>query len=107
MGKKTLTAIQRMQCAISNHTPRFRGVLRMVGQKVNAGVTIRDWIQLVIGLFVGIVMIPIVEEVVRTTNTTPWDFTGSSGAIVLFQLIPFIFIASVITWFVLKAFGKI
>lgn len=71
-----------------------------------AGATISNWVEMVIGIFVGVIMIPIVEEVIRTTNTTAWNFTGSSGAITLFRLIPFMFIAGVIVWFVGKIFHK-
>lgn len=69
-------------------------------------VTIKDFITLVVGLFVGIIMIPIVEEQVRTTNTSAWSFTGSIGAIVLYRLIPFLFITGILVWFAGKLFGK-
>lgn len=98
-----MTAIQRMQIAIMRKMPTTLNIRLAKG---DIGVTIKDWIGLVIGLFVGIIMIPIVEEQVRTTNTTAWDFTGSAGAITLFRLMPFIFIAGVLIWFVGKLFGK-
>jgi len=80
--------------------------MHMASRGGTVSVTVSEWVKLVIGIIVGIVMIPIIEFEIRSTNTTAWNFTGSTGAITLFRLIPFIFIAGVIIWFIGKLFGK-
>jgi hypothetical protein len=41
------------------------------------------------------------------TNYTNWTFTGSAGAKVLYQLLPFIFIVGMIVYFIGRLLGKI
>lgn len=48
---------------------------------------------MVIAIIVIIAVIPTIITTVQDTNTTAWNFTGSAGAVSLFNLIPFVIIA--------------
>lgn len=65
-----------------------------------ASVKASDWIVLVISLIMGVILVPIVVDQVQNTNTTGWDFTGSSGAETLFLLLPFVFIVGIVIYFI-------
>lgn len=56
----------------------------------------------VIAGIIWIIMTPILAEQVVATNTTNWTFTGASGAITLFNLMPFVFIAGGVVWILKK-----
>jgi hypothetical protein len=48
---------------------------------------------MVIAIIVIIAVVPTIVTTVQDTNTTGWNFTGSAGAVSLFNLIPFVVIA--------------
>ena len=48
---------------------------------------------MVVAIIVIIAVIPTIVSTVQDTNTTGWNFTGSAGAVSLFNLIPFVVIA--------------
>lgn len=66
-----------------------------------------DWIGLVISLIFGVYLLPVVVDAIVGTDTTNWTFTGASGAIVLYNLLPFIFIVGMIVYFIGRLLGKI
>lgn len=59
-------------------------------------------VMVVIAGIMWVIMTPILVDQVQNTNTTGWSFTGYTGAITLFQLIPFVFIAGGIVWILKK-----
>lgn len=59
-------------------------------------------VSIVIAGIVWVICIPIYTDQVQNTNTTGWSFTGSSGAITLFNLMPFVFIAGGVVWILKK-----
>jgi len=59
-------------------------------------------VMMVIAGIIWVICTPIFVDAVSDTNTTGWDFTGATGAITLFQLMPFIFIAGGIVWLLKK-----
>jgi hypothetical protein len=60
-------------------------------------------IMTVIAGIIWVICTPIFVNQVDTTSTTGWNFTGAAGAITLFQLLPFIFIAGGVIWIVKTA----
>jgi len=60
-------------------------------------------VAMVIAAIIWAICTPIFVDAIQNTNTTGWAFTGSSGAVTLFQLLPFIFIAGGVIWLVRKA----
>jgi hypothetical protein len=62
-------------------------------------------IMMVISGIIWVICTPIFVNQVQSTSVTGWNFTGSAGAITLFQLLPFIFIAGGVIWIVKKAMG--
>lgn len=60
-------------------------------------------IMMVISGIIWVICTPIFVNQVQATSTSGWNFTGSAGAITLFQLLPFIFIAGGVIWIVRKA----
>lgn len=62
---------------------------------------------LVVTLIFSVVLLPTVVDTINDINTTGWDFTGYAGAIVLMDLIPFIWIAGLVITTVLSALGKV
>lgn len=73
------------------------------------GVTgkIGDWIGLTVSLIFGVYLLPVIVDTIVTTNYTNWTFTGATGAKVLYQLLPFIFIVGMIVYFIGRLLGKI
>lgn len=59
-------------------------------------------VMVVIAGIIWVIMTPILVSVVQDTNTTGWSFTGATGAITIFNLIPFVFIAGGIVWILKK-----
>lgn len=59
-------------------------------------------VSIIIAGIVWVICTPIYVNEIQNTNTTGWDFTGSSGAITLFQFMPFVFIAGGLVWIVRK-----
>jgi len=59
-------------------------------------------VMVVIAGIIWIICIPIYVTEVQDTNTTGWSFTGATGAITLFNLMPFIFIAGGVVWILRK-----
>jgi len=59
-------------------------------------------VMIVIAGIVWVICIPIYVTEVQDTNTTGWSFTGATGAITLFNLMPFIFIAGGVVWILKK-----
>jgi len=68
---------------------------------------IGDWIGLTVSLIFGVYLLPVIIDTIVTTNYTNWTFTGASGAKVLYQLLPFIFIVGMIVYFIGRLLGKI
>jgi hypothetical protein len=68
---------------------------------------IGDWIGLTISLIFGVYLLPTIVDTIVTTNFTNWTFTGATGAKVLYQLLPFIFIVGMIVYFIGRLLGKI
>lgn len=62
-------------------------------------------IGLVIGLVVSLSTLGTVVDLVDAVNVTDWDFTGYSGAIALLNLIPFVYIASILLLCVTASFA--
>lgn len=60
-------------------------------------------IMMVISGIIWVICTPIFVTQVQSTSTSGWNFTGAAGAITLFQLLPFIFIAGGVIWIVRKA----
>jgi len=58
---------------------------------------------MVISGIVWVICIPIYADAIQTTDTSNWTFTGHAGAVTLFQLMPFIFIAGGVIWIIKKA----
>ena len=50
----------------------------------------------VITLLILLAVTPIVVDAIAGVNTTGWDFEGYAGAITLLNLVPFIWIASLL-----------
>lgn len=59
-------------------------------------------VMIVIAGIIWVIMTPILADTVIQTNTTSWNFTGYQGAITLFNLIPFVFIAGGVVWILKK-----
>lgn len=59
--------------------------------------TIEKAIALVVITLVLLVMTNPIVDAVDDVNTTGWDFTGYEGAIILLDLIPFLWIAAVLS----------
>lgn len=63
----------------------------------------------IVVLLVGVIflsaLVPEVVTQVEDVNTTAWNFTGSSGAGTLWQLIPFIIIAGYIVKMLVELLG--
>jgi hypothetical protein len=57
------------------------------------GSFVQGVVGMVIAIIVIIAVIPTIVTTVQDTNTTGWNFTGSAGAVSLFNLIPFVVIA--------------
>jgi hypothetical protein len=51
---------------------------------------------MIVGLIVSLSTLETVITIVSDVNTTGWDFTGYEGAIALLDLIPFVYVASVL-----------
>jgi len=68
---------------------------------------IGDWIGLTVSLIFGVYLLPVIIDSIMNTNYTNWTFTGSAGAKVLYQLLPFIFIVGMIVYFIGRLLGKI
>ena len=60
-------------------------------------------VMMVISGIIWVICVPIYVDAVQDANTTGWTFTGSTGAITLFLLMPFIFIAGGVVWILKKA----
>jgi hypothetical protein len=60
-------------------------------------------ISLVVVMILLIAIIPTVVTEVSNINTTSWNFTGDTGAISLLNLIPFVFIAGVIIYVLVRS----
>lgn len=75
--------------------------------KEGTGVNITRTMGLVIALIFSVVLLPTVVDTIGDVNTTGWNFTGVEGAIVLMNLIPFIFIAGLVIAVVLSLLGKV
>jgi len=59
-------------------------------------------VMVVIAGIIWVISIPIYVTSVQDTNTTGWSFTGATGAITLFNLMPFVFIAGGVVWLLKK-----
>jgi len=59
-------------------------------------------LMILIGGIIWVICIPIFINEIAGVNTTAWNFTGASGAAVLFQLMPFALIAGGIVWILKK-----
>ena len=68
--------------------------------------TTTKWIMMTIMLILGAILVPIVVDQVQSTNTSSWSFTGHKGAATLFMLLPFIFIVSIVVYFIGSILGK-
>jgi hypothetical protein len=66
----------------------------------------QHWVELVVTMILGIILLPIVIDQIQNTNTMAWNFTGHSGAVTLFGLIPFVFICGIIVYFIGSMLGK-
>lgn len=62
-------------------------------------------IGMVIGLVVSLSTLGTVVDLVDAVNTTGWDFTGYTGAIALLDLIPFVYVASILLLCVTASFA--
>lgn len=62
-------------------------------------------IGLVIGAIIYVYLIPSFVEAVTGIDTSGWNFTGSTGAIAILFLLPLIFIAGIVIWFVKEILG--
>ena len=63
-----------------------------IGNKVQGAVAI------VVVTIVLLFMTPVVVDAVTSINTTAWNFTGAEGAIAIMGLIPFLWIAGVLSF---------
>lgn len=61
---------------------------------------------LIISLMIMLVCLPIIVDQIQGLNTSSWSFTGHQGAVVLLQLLPFIFIAGMVVYFIGSILGK-
>jgi hypothetical protein len=61
-----------------------------------------EWVILIILLIVGVSLVPTVVSTVQNVNTSTWNFTASAAAIVLLDLLPFIFIVGLVVYFLVQ-----
>jgi hypothetical protein len=71
----------------------YQAVRFQVSIRGAVGTFVQGVVGMVIAIIVIIAVIPTIVTTVGDTNTTAWNFTGSAGAISLFNLIPFVVIA--------------
>lgn len=71
----------------------FQAVRFQVSVRGAVGSFVQGVVGMVIAIIVIIAVIPTIVTTVQDTNTTGWNFTGSAGAVSLFNLIPFVVIA--------------
>lgn len=61
------------------------------------GATIKEAIAVIVITIALLAMTPTVVDTVQDMNTTGWSFTGYQGAIQFLGLVPFIWVASILT----------
>jgi len=69
--------------------------------------TSQHWVLMCVMLMIGIALIPIVVDQVETVDTASWNFTGAVGAKTLFMLLPFVYIAGIVAYFIASLLGKV
>jgi hypothetical protein len=61
-----------------------------------------DWVIMIILLIIGVSLVPTVVTTVQGITTSTWNFTGYAAAATLLGLLPFIFIVSLVIYFLLE-----
>ena len=61
------------------------------------GSTIKEAIAVIVITIALLAMTPTIVDTVQGMNTTNWTFTGHDGAIQFLGLVPFIWVASILT----------
>lgn len=64
-------------------------------------------ILIIVSLIVGIACTPIIVNQVQTLYTGGWNFTGHEGAAQLFNLVPFVWVSSMLVGIVASVYRSI